>query len=133
MVELLMLQETMSISSYLRILFRMYAETSKDPEIRAQIAETKLIPKCQDILKTYLQKSSDPNLDQDHLLKKSVNSYTTIVVQILRGFSELEKAQFVQHLPVFYPLLSEWITTEAKDIRISLKEIFVKIGKQNLA
>ncbi len=43
LLDLLLRQETASISYYLRVLFRMYAETVKDKEQRVAIAEPRLI------------------------------------------------------------------------------------------
>jgi len=133
MLELLLRQETMAISYYIRILFRMYAETVKDAEWRNQIAEDRLIGRCKNVLQEYLEKSADQNSQKETYLKRVVMSYTQIIVQVLKGLNDLTDTQFSKHLPLFFPLLSELVLTESKDIRAVLKDTFARLGKRLFA
>eukprot|EP01119_Soliformovum_irregulare_P013394 TRINITY_DN3553_c0_g1_i7.p1 TRINITY_DN3553_c0_g1~~TRINITY_DN3553_c0_g1_i7.p1 ORF type:complete len:1701 (-),score=587.09 TRINITY_DN3553_c0_g1_i7:49-5151(-) len=125
LTELLQRLETQVMSSYLRILFRMYSETVDDADLRRQISESRVIPLCHDFLVEYLK----VGIDGPDSATKRIMGYTPIIVQILRGLNDLYDDQFLSHLPKFYNLLCDLMLSHHKDIREVLREILSRIGK----
>eukprot|EP01117_Protostelium_nocturnum_P012512 TRINITY_DN4612_c0_g1_i4.p1 TRINITY_DN4612_c0_g1~~TRINITY_DN4612_c0_g1_i4.p1 ORF type:complete len:1640 (+),score=303.31 TRINITY_DN4612_c0_g1_i4:223-5142(+) len=92
LVDLLLRKETTAVSCYLRVLFRMFAETIKDSETRNQIAESRLLLKCQEVILDYIDRFGDSNPNKAEQ-KKIITAYNHIIVQILKGILELHDAQ----------------------------------------
>jgi hypothetical protein len=55
--------------------------------------------------------------------------YTQIIVQILKGICDLYEEQLQNHLNILYPLFADLLLCESIEIRLVLKQIYLRIGK----
>eukprot|EP01113_Clastostelium_recurvatum_P048624 TRINITY_DN889_c0_g1_i4.p1 TRINITY_DN889_c0_g1~~TRINITY_DN889_c0_g1_i4.p1 ORF type:complete len:1883 (+),score=603.78 TRINITY_DN889_c0_g1_i4:151-5799(+) len=117
MADLIKKMELASIGSYLRIMFRMYAENPGD---RRTQAELRLIRRCYDITAEYAKATDAPT--------PATANKLTIVVQILQGYHAFDEEQFNKHLGVFYPLFAQLMLNDSRDIRAVLRDIVVRVG-----
>ncbi len=58
-----------------------------------------------------------------------IAAYSPLVVQILKGITDIPTTKFSLYLPVFYPLFTDLVLSDSKEVRIALKGIFMRVGK----
>ncbi|KAJ3102351.1 guanine nucleotide exchange protein for ADP-robosylation factor [Phlyctochytrium planicorne] len=122
----LLKQETTSVSTYVQILIRMYADP--DPErisMRPEV-ERRLIPLSFDILVHF------NTLDPDSK-RRNVTAWRPVVVAILNALVDLEDEQFKQHINTFYApavglLLQDPAGAAAPEVRIALHSLLMRVG-----
>eukprot|EP01114_Cavostelium_apophysatum_P013913 TRINITY_DN3475_c0_g1_i1.p1 TRINITY_DN3475_c0_g1~~TRINITY_DN3475_c0_g1_i1.p1 ORF type:complete len:1736 (+),score=542.67 TRINITY_DN3475_c0_g1_i1:271-5478(+) len=133
LLDLFLREETTAISCLLRVLVRMYAESSENEKDKIEVAEERFITKTQDILKEFTSKATNVNSNAVHSpeVDRILSSYVPIVLQILRGVSDFRDDQFVKHLSVFYPILTDLILIHNREVRLVLREFFLRSGKLN--
>jgi len=128
--ELFVRQETSAISCFVRVLLRMFSETVKDAQRRAELAEERMFPIIREVLEDFIKRftsrssSSVENADS----RRALSAYAPIVIQILMGTLDFSDSQFTKHLPTLYPLLTELILSDNKDVREQLKIAFTRVG-----
>jgi len=90
-----------------------------------------VLPKCKEILGEFILKGVDVNnsFANNPEVERLTSAYVQIVLQILRGILDFYDEQFLKHLPLFYGICNELIMSSNKDIRLVVRDIFVRIGK----
>ncbi|KAI9357006.1 hypothetical protein DFJ73DRAFT_953328 [Zopfochytrium polystomum] len=120
----LLKQETSSVSTYVSVLVRMYADPSEERKHhRAKIGE-RLIPLCLEILSNY--NKLDPEAK-----RRNVAAWRPVVVVILNAFLEFDDDQFNAHIPQFYYEFVDILLQDlTPDVRTILHSILARAGSR---
>jgi len=127
LLDLLIKEETSAISCLLKITARMYADPSEE---LVELSEPILIRKSKFVLENFYNNVNNNTRTPE--MERITGSYVPLALQILRIVQEFEQSQFKEHLPEFYPLFSNLILIQSKEIRSVLRELFIEIGKVGL-
>jgi hypothetical protein len=47
----------------------------------------------------------------------------------MRGLVEMKEEQFLKHIAPLYPLLTDLILVVSRDLRLALKDLFLRVGR----
>ncbi|KAJ3215780.1 guanine nucleotide exchange protein for ADP-robosylation factor [Dinochytrium kinnereticum] len=122
----LLKQETTSVSTYVQILIRMYADPDSERISMRSEVERRLIPLSLDILVHF------NTLDPDSK-RRNVTAWRPVVVAILNALVDLEDEQFKQHIHTFYApavglLLQDPTGAAAPEVRLALHSLLIRVG-----
>ncbi|KAJ3118784.1 guanine nucleotide exchange protein for ADP-robosylation factor [Phlyctochytrium bullatum] len=122
----LLKQETTSVSTYVQILIRMYADPEPERVAMRPEVERRLIPLSYDILVHF------NTLDPDSK-RRNVTAWRPVVVAILNALVDLEDDQFKQHIHTFYApavglLLQDPTGAAAPEVRLALHSLLMRVG-----
>ncbi|KAI8852805.1 hypothetical protein BC829DRAFT_440418 [Chytridium lagenaria] len=122
----LLKQETTSVSTYVQILIRMYADPEPERISMRPEVERRLIPLSYDILVHF------NTLDPDSK-RRNVTAWRPVVVAILNALVDLEDEQFKQHIHTFYGpavglLLQDPTGAAAPEVRLALHSLLMRVG-----
>eukprot|EP01102_Stenamoeba_stenopodia_P013643 TRINITY_DN4457_c0_g1_i1.p1 TRINITY_DN4457_c0_g1~~TRINITY_DN4457_c0_g1_i1.p1 ORF type:complete len:1012 (-),score=220.65 TRINITY_DN4457_c0_g1_i1:165-2924(-) len=127
LLPLIIKQEANSITNYLRVLFRLYGESSEE---RVELAEPRILKRVREIIEEFLSLEVIVNSSQKTNEElRYYQSKVPVVELALQQIINYNDEQFLKHSALFYPLFSELILTETKIIRGALKDIFLRIGR----
>lgn len=94
----LLKQESMSSAVFLNIMFRLYCDNNKvSGEAKDTILES-VVPLSNAIVEKFAE------FDESNQ-QKSISTWKPVTIEILRGYVELDEADFNKHAPTMYKLL----------------------------
>lgn len=96
----LLKQETTGLTAYLRIIFWLYLDESKDSEA---LAEPKLIALCSRVLNGFVHSCEEARSKPEE--QREVVALIPVVTFIVNGMMQMSSHQFEKHLPTLYHLL----------------------------
>ncbi|KAJ3192020.1 guanine nucleotide exchange protein for ADP-robosylation factor [Irineochytrium annulatum] len=121
----LLKQETTSVSTYVQVLIRMYADSNEERVSMRPEIERRLIPLSYDILVHY--NTLDPESK-----RRNLTAWRPVVVSILNALVDLDDDQFRAHIHTFYGpsvgLLLQDATSAAPEVRLALHNLLVRVG-----
>ncbi len=115
-------QEVDSGSCFARILLRMYSE---DDTVKSALAEARLLALCQSAMGDMLAADSHNPEAQVYLAAK-----VPVLQLLLKGVADFKPAQYHAHLGRLYPLLVDMMMASSRDLRHTLREVFLRIGNE---
>jgi len=140
--DLINLQEQVSLSCYLKCLFRFYSETQYDVDTRVQIAEKHLLRTCFDAVKSYMEGirklsfiSRSLSMDinpvpskEEIWLKRLTHSKIPLIILILDNFSQLSTNLLSSKISFVYPMCCDLTVSDNFLLRKSLRDLFLRLG-----
>lgn len=118
----LLKQESMSSAVFLNIMFRLYCDNNK---VSGEVKETILksvVPLSNDIVDRFGQ------LDESNQ-QKSISTWKPVAIEILRGYVELDDADFSKHSPSMYKLLLKLFDRGmSQELRKAIQMFFSRVG-----
>ncbi|KAF2074690.1 hypothetical protein CYY_004004 [Polysphondylium violaceum] len=124
-----------SITGYLNLLFILYSEQEVDVENRTTQSEFRLINLCKELFQLFISNSSS-----GASLSSSTSSFTSgydlvqpsTILQILQGILSFNDAKFIRNMGIFYELLVQLLLNDNRDIRLTLRDILIRVGQHKL-
>lgn len=98
----LLKQETTGLTTFLRIMFWLYLDSSRGSVVEA---ESKLIPLCDRVLRGFVLACGEARAKPED--RREVAALIPVVTLIVNGMMQMSNEQFREHLPSMYPLLLE--------------------------
>jgi brefeldin A-inhibited guanine nucleotide-exchange protein len=118
----LLKQETVSVSTYIGVLVKMYTDTNPERVTSRKAIADRLVPLSTDIFAHYNSLDTEAK-------RRDLNAWRPVVVTILNAFISFEDIQFKQDLPKVYPEIVKLLLQEmTPDIRYALHAILVRLG-----
>jgi len=130
--DLINVQEQVSLSCYIKCLFRFYSETQYDVENRFKIADSQLIPICSEAVKSYM--ASVRELNRSHsetrkeMLKRLNRSKIPLIKLILDSFAQLSRDLLSSKISFIYPVCCDLSVSDSFLLRKSLRDLFLRLG-----
>jgi len=123
-----------SITGYLNLLFILYSEQQVDVENRTTQSEYRLINLCRELFQLFISNTSQSSLSS------SSSSFTaggdlvqpSTILQILQGILSFDDIKFIRNMGIFYELLVQLLLNDNRDIRLTLRDILIRVGQHKL-
>merc|ERR1711916_214987 len=100
---------------------------AKGRDERRDLAGKRLLDRCEDILLHFVVTTVDTPVRTTDGVKYR-NNRVPIVVRVLNQMLKMPDDKFRNVLPRFYSLFGDLMITEVKEIRVALRDIFIRIG-----
>eukprot|EP01132_Coremiostelium_polycephalum_P005033 gene5033-6263_t len=92
-------------------------EQQVDAINRTLQSEFRLVSLCKELLETFII------IPNETMVKSST------ITQILKGFLSLDDSKFIKNMSIFYEILVQLMLQDSKEIRISLRDILIRMGR----
>ncbi|EGG22181.1 armadillo-like helical domain-containing protein [Cavenderia fasciculata] len=108
-----------TITGYLNLLIVLYNENCIDVLSRTVHSEYRLISLFKELIENYLRYPNESVVQTETILK------------ILHGIITFNDEKFIRNMSLFYDLLIQLLMNDSKDVRSSLRDILIRVGKLN--
>ncbi|KAL7750673.1 guanine nucleotide exchange protein for ADP-robosylation factor [Sorochytrium milnesiophthora] len=119
----LLKQETTSVSCFVSILIKMFADSSLDRIGVHDDIERRMIPLVIEILDSYNGMDSE-------VKRRNMGAWRPVIVSILYGISTFDDAAFRRHIPRFYKFMVDLLLADVpEDLRVVLHRNLQRTGQ----
>ncbi|KAM0326645.1 hypothetical protein ACHAQA_006514 [Verticillium albo-atrum] len=122
----LLKQESGAASTYVAILFRMYADNSAERAAARADIEKALVPLCKDIIGDFVALEEESQ-------HRNIVAWRPVVVDVLEGYAAFPEEAFKGHVKEFYPMVVELLGKNlSSELRAALLLVLRRVGEVGL-
>jgi brefeldin A-inhibited guanine nucleotide-exchange protein len=122
----LLKQESGAASTYIAILFKMFADQSAERMASKADVENKLVPLCKDVIGAYLALEEESQA-------RNIVAWRPVVVDVLEGYASFPESAFSKHIKAFYQLVVELLSKDlTSELRKALLSVLRRVGEVSI-